>query len=138
MTRKQEPVLVVAAVIQRDGDPAGRILVVRRGPDQSGAGFWEFPGGKVEPSESPEQALIREIQEELSLSIRVKELVGEEDYAYPTKLIRLRVYRALVRGDEELLLTEHDAFKWQTLEEVQVEELSAADRPFVAKLRSLL
>ncbi|MFV8257824.1 (deoxy)nucleoside triphosphate pyrophosphohydrolase [Bdellovibrio bacteriovorus] len=128
------PVLVVAAVIQRQEDPEGRILVVRRGPEQSGAGFWEFPGGKVEAGEAPEQALVREITEELALDIRVHELIGEEDFSYPSKTIRLRVYWASVRGGEDLVLTEHDAFKWQRPEEIDVMSLSAADRPFVEKI----
>ncbi|AFY01858.1 (deoxy)nucleoside triphosphate pyrophosphohydrolase [Bdellovibrio bacteriovorus] len=132
----KQPVLVVAAVIQRQEDPEGRILVVRRGPEQSGAGFWEFPGGKVEAGEAPEQALVREITEELALNIRVHDLIGEEDFAYPSKTIRLRVYWASVKGGEELVLTEHDDFKWQRPEEIDVMSLSAADRPFVAKIQN--
>ncbi|WII71585.1 (deoxy)nucleoside triphosphate pyrophosphohydrolase [Bdellovibrio sp. 22V] len=134
MSQKTEPVLVVAAVIRRYADPEKKILVVRRGPEQSGAGFWEFPGGKVERGESPEQALIREIDEELSLSIRVGDLLGEQDFAYPTKLIRLRVYWAETdQGD--IVLTEHDAFKWCKSEDIVVDELSAADRPFVQMIQ---
>lgn len=131
----KQPVLVVAAVIQRQEDPEGRILVVRRGPEQSGAGFWEFPGGKVEAGEAPEQALVREIAEELALNIRVLELIGEEDFAYPSKTIRLRVYWASVKGGEDLALTEHDDFKWQVAEEIDVMSLSAADRPFVEMIQ---
>ncbi len=137
MSKFDEPVLVVAAVIQRQGDLEGRILVVRRGPGQSGAGSWEFPGGKVEPGESPEQALEREIREELSLSIRVTGLIGEDVFKYPSKVIRLRVYWAKTRGGDEMYLIEHDAFRWLKAEEIVEEELSAADRPFVQKIRSL-
>lgn len=133
MSAKSEPVLVVAALIRRYADAEKRILVVRRGPGQSGAGFWEFPGGKVERGESPEQALVREIQEELAISIRVKDFLGEEDFAYPSKLIRLRVYWAETM-ETDLQLTEHDAFKWCRPEEIQTQELSEADRPFVAKI----
>lgn len=133
MTQKSEPVLVVAALIRRYADPERRILVVRRGPGQSGAGFWEFPGGKVERGESPEQALIREIDEELALSIRVGDLLGEADFAYPAKLIRLRVYWA-ENFQGTIQLVEHDAFKWCLPEEIVVDELSEADRPFVEKI----
>lgn len=136
MSKHEEPVLVVAAVIQREGDPENRILVVRRGPGQSGAGSWEFPGGKVEPAEAPEQALVREIEEELALPIRVSGLIGEEVFAYPAKTIRLRVYWAKTRGGGELELTEHDAFKWLRAHEIVAEELSAADRPFVGKIQA--
>ncbi len=126
------PVLVVAAVIHLVHAPE-KILIVRRGPGQSGAGFWEFPGGKVELGESPEQALHREIEEELGIRIQVQSLVGEELHHYPTKSIRLRLYRAETL-QEKLTLTEHDGFKWCLPSEIPIEELSAADRPFVAKI----
>ena len=126
------PVLVVAAVIHLAHAPQ-KILIVRRGSGQSGAGFWEFPGGKVELGESPEQALHREIEEELGIQIQVKNLIGEEVHHYPTKSIRLRIYRAEAL-QEKLVLTEHDDFKWCLPSEIQLEELSAADRPFVSKI----
>lgn len=133
MSHLESPVLVVAGVIRRRLDPEKRVLLVRRGPGQSGAGFWEFPGGKVEPQESPEAALIREIDEELSLSIQVQGLVGEKDFAYPSKTIRLRVYWAQCEN-EEVQLSEHDAIKWCLPQEISLEELSEADRPFVSLL----
>lgn len=127
------PVLVVAAVIRRDKDPEKRVLLVRRGPEQSGAGYWEFPGGKVEPGEDPTDALVREIDEELGLHISVGDLVGEQDFAYPSKTIRLRVYWTHT-SDEHVELREHDALKWVLPSEIMTEELSAADRPFVSLL----
>ncbi|QDK45288.1 (deoxy)nucleoside triphosphate pyrophosphohydrolase [Bdellovibrio sp. ZAP7] len=130
----KKPVLVVAAVIRKENDSDKRILLVRRGPEQSGAGFWEFPGGKVEPSESPEQALRREIDEELGIAITVGKFIGEQDFAYPSKTIRLRVYEALTMSSE-IILTEHDAMKWLKADEIVKEELSAADRPFVEMLQ---
>lgn len=133
MNKKSQAVLVVAALVRRAGDPEKRILVVRRGPAQSGAGFWEFPGGKVEEGESPEEALVREIDEELAVSIRVQGLLAEEEYAYPSKSIRLRVYWTETE-QAEVKLSEHDALKWLLPEEIVVDELSAADRPFVAKI----
>lgn len=133
MLQKKDAVLVVAAVIRRSADPEKKILVVRRGPDQSGAGFWEFPGGKVEEGEFPQAALIREIEEELSISITVGELIGECEYQYPTKNIRLAVYWAMA-DDAEIKLSEHDALIWALPEEIKADELSEADRPFVAKI----
>ncbi|NUN07399.1 MAG: (deoxy)nucleoside triphosphate pyrophosphohydrolase [Bdellovibrio sp.] len=123
-------ILVVAALIRRSDDPERRILVVRRGPGKSGAGFWEFPGGKVDSGETPEQALTREIDEELSLSIKVESLLGENVFAYPAKTIRLRVYWA-VAATGEIQLSEHDAAKWCRPAEIIESELSEADRPFV-------
>lgn len=132
--KSSAPVLVVAALIRQDFDPEKKILVVRRGPAQSGAGFWEFPGGKLEEGETPEEALIREIDEELGLIIRVGGLLGEQDFSYPTKTIRLRVYWAQC-SQSQVELREHDALKWCRAEEILIEELSAADRPFVAMIR---
>ncbi|WP_413578443.1 (deoxy)nucleoside triphosphate pyrophosphohydrolase [Bdellovibrio sp. HCB290] len=134
MADLKKPVLVVAAVIRKKDDSEKRILLVRRGPDQSGAGHWEFPGGKVEISESPEQALHREIDEELGIHIAIGDFVGELDFAYPNKTIRLRVYEATTT-DTQITLTEHDAFKWVKAEEIETEQLSAADQPFVAMLQ---
>lgn len=127
------PVLVVAAVIRQAFGDDSKVLIVRRGPAQSGAGHWEFPGGKVEAGETPEQALIREIDEELGMAIRVGSLIGELDFAYPSKTIRLRLYWAETL-QEELHLTEHDDFRWCHPLEINVEELSAADRPFVESI----
>ncbi|MGE5085239.1 MAG: (deoxy)nucleoside triphosphate pyrophosphohydrolase [Bacillota bacterium] len=127
------PVLVVAAVIRKDQDPEKRILLVRRGSGQSGAGQWEFPGGKVEPGEDPVHALEREIDEELGIQIAVGALIGEQDFSYPTKTIRLRVYWSSA-VTETIELREHDAMKWVLPSEVNLEELSAADRPFVKLL----
>ena len=130
----KNPVLVVAAVLAAPVEQGRKVLIVRRGPGQSGAGFWEFPGGKVELGEAPEQALVREIEEELNLHIKVKALLGEEVFDYPSKTIRLRVYHTEILSGE-LKLSEHDSHKWILPEEIDVEELSAADRPFVAKLK---
>ncbi len=129
MSQTSQETLVVAAVLRRRGE----ILIVRRGPSQSGAGFWEFPGGKVEVGEPPEQALRREIQEELGLSIQIEGLVGEVTHAYPKKTIRLRLFWASSTS-ESLVLSEHDAFQWLRPKDVNVFELSEADRPFVPKL----
>lgn len=134
MRKSTNPILVVAAVIKQTHQNDDRVLIVRRGPSQSGAGFWEFPGGKVEDGETAEQALIREIQEELGVAVTVGDFVGELDFSYPTKAVRLRVYRALT----DLVgfrLTEHDDFKWIRPAEINIHELSEADRPFIKMLR---
>lgn len=132
MTHTSQPTFVVAAVIQQISQTSGCVLIVRRGPGQSGAGAWEFPGGKVEIGELPEQALIREIKEELGIDIHVNAQIGERDFAYPAKTIRLRVYWATPLS-ENLTLTEHDAFQWIRPEHIDIESLSEADRPFVAE-----
>ncbi|MNK07861.1 CTP pyrophosphohydrolase [compost metagenome] len=127
------PVLVVAAVIRRKHDPKKDVLIVRRGPGQSGAGFWEFPGGKVEKGEGQEEALVREIREELGIAIEIRSLVGEEDFTYPAKTIRLRVYEALTSQDE-LVLVEHDEARWCAPRDIDPLILSEADRPFLGRI----
>ncbi len=133
MSHLIKPIPVVAAVIQRELDSEGRVLIVRRGPGLSGAGFWEFPGGKVEEGETQEGALIREINEELGIDIAVGAKVGEIEYSYPSKVIRLIVFRALLKVDL-IELREHDLFRWCKIDEIKVSELSPADRPFVQML----
>lgn len=138
MERKNEkqnfkPVAVVAAVIRRWQGAQLQVLLVRRGPGQSGAGDWEFPGGKVERNESPQEALAREIEEELGLEIQVKEKVGENTFSYPHRAIQLSLYWAEIRGGE-LRLSEHDAYEWLLPTEIETGKLSAADQPFVKLL----
>jgi len=90
--RKQ--LLVVAALIEQ----GGRVLVAQRRPDQSQPLAWEFPGGKVEPGESPSQALVREIEEELACSIEVGAVVDVVFFAYETFDLIMPVYRATIRA----------------------------------------
>jgi len=117
---------VVCAVIVQDD----LVLAVRRGPTQSFAGLWEFPGGKMESQESDKQALIREIEEELTvnvqLSMRLKPVFWEDE----TRIIELRPYFAEITFGEISLL-EHDQLQW--LKPVALLELNwaPADIPVV-------
>ncbi|NLB13869.1 MAG: (deoxy)nucleoside triphosphate pyrophosphohydrolase, partial [Gammaproteobacteria bacterium] len=79
---------VVAAAIT---DPRGRVLLARRTVGRDLAGLWEFPGGKVEPGETPEQALVRELREELGIEVRPGAPLIAVAQAYPTKRLRLDV-----------------------------------------------
>lgn len=115
-----------------------KYLIVRRGPGHSGAGFWEFPGGKIEPGETKEVALKREIQEELGLDIETAKLkyVGDHIHAYETKTIHLYLYRYDV-NQVTLQLTEHDQEAWCPLENILNYQFSEADKPFLQKLKSI-
>src|SRR5690554_3989486 len=84
------PVHVVAAAIT---DPRGRILLARRTAGRDLAGLWEFPGGKREPDETPEQALVRELDEELGIQVQVGSPLISVPQAYPDKRLRLDVRR---------------------------------------------
>jgi 8-oxo-dGTP diphosphatase len=124
----------VAAVIYRAREKSSEIAIFRRGPEQTGAGHWEFPGGKVEVGESDSQALRREIEEELGVRIQVGDYLGENTHQYPTKKIHLKFY-AVPFPQQEFVLTEHDEMRWVKLENLDVETLSEADRPLIEILK---
>ena len=97
---------VVAAIIHHQGT----ILATQRGYGEF-AGGWEFPGGKIEPNETPEEAIIREIQEELGATIAPERLITTVEYDYPTFHLSMDCFLAHV-VDGHLHLTEHSAARW--------------------------
>lgn len=122
------PIPVVAAVI-RDGQ---RFLVSRR-PD----GCWEFPGGKIEPEEQPQQALKRELLEELAIEVEVGQRLLAIEHAYPDRLVLLQVFACqIVQGQPKSVgVTE---LKWLRPEEISSLNLLAADEAIVAYLKNRL
>ena len=88
--------VVVAALVIRESD--GHVLLSLRGPRQSMPGLWELPGGKIEPGESPEQALIREVHEELDVAITVDGIYDVVSFGYPTFELLMLVYRCQLLG----------------------------------------
>ena len=120
---------VVAAII-RDGD---RIFATQRG---CGAykDFWEFPGGKIELNESPEEALRREIREELDTDIQVGDYLTTIEYDYPEFHLSMRCYWASVlKGD--LVLKEHEASRWLKREELDSVDWLPADKTIIDLIR---
>ncbi|MFT3763109.1 MAG: Nudix family hydrolase [Pseudoxanthomonas sp.] len=121
---------VVAGVI---ADARGRILLARRGGGRDMAGLWEFPGGKREPGETSEQALVRELREELGIDAEVGEGVIEVPQRYPDKRLRLEVRRIVAwkgspRGHEG------QALAWVAPEKLSRYAMPPADRPVVGAL----
>jgi 8-oxo-dGTP diphosphatase len=120
--------LVVGAAIY---DADGRLLAAQRNRPQVYAGLWEFPGGKVEPGETPEVALTRECREELGVEIEVGALVGEVEIP----IGRLAVYRArLVSGVPTA--GEHRELRWLAPHELDDVPWIDADRPLVDRLKA--
>ena len=121
---------VVAAVI-RDGD---HVLACRRAPHKASAGLWEFPGGKVEPDESPADALRREIHEELGVDIAVLDELTIDDTAVSDRVIRLTCMRATLPGPRPTRSTDHDRLEWVPVDELSTLEWAAPDLPAVRLL----
>ncbi|TQL82098.1 8-oxo-dGTP diphosphatase [Microbacterium saperdae] len=121
---------VVAAVIEHDG----MVLACRRRPEKAAGGKWEFPGGKQEPGETPAQALVREISEELEVAIRVEGYLRTDETTVGDDVIRLTCMRArLIDGPPERS-SDHDDLRWLAPEELPSMDWAAPDLPAVAEL----
>ena len=130
-------VRVVAAVIKASKENGEAIIFATpRGYGEFKDG-WEFPGGKIEAGETPQEALKREIQEELDTEILVGEPIVTVDYDYPTFHLSMDCFWAeVVSGD--LVLREHEAAKWLTKEKLDSVEWLPADVLVVEKVREVL
>ncbi len=128
---------VVAAIIKavnKDGKPI--IFATQRGYGEFKDG-WEFPGGKIEQDETPEQALKREIMEELDTEISIGELIDMVEYDYPAFHLSMDCFWCeVVSGD--LVLKEHEAARWLTKEELDSVEWLPADISLINKIRNCL
>ncbi len=118
---------VAAAVIVDEND---RIFVARKKKGLPLEGYWEFPGGKIEPGETVEEAIERELLEEMNLAVEAGELVGESVYAYEKFNIRLIAHYAKVIGGE-ICLTDHDSYEWVLAENINRYKMAPADKPLM-------
>ena len=129
MMENRKTIKAVAAVIRDEN----RVLATQRGYGDFKGG-WEFPGGKIEEDETPQEALVREIREELEVEIQVRELIDTIEHDYPTFHLSMDCFWAeIVSG--ELVLKEHEAAKWLTKEELDSVEWLPADIALIEKIR---
>ncbi len=132
MTDKIKHIEVVAAIIH---DANGRIFATQRGYGDW-RGWWEFPGGKIELGESSEEALKREIWEELETRIVIERLVTTVEYDYPTFHLTMHCYWCHVESGP-LTLKEHESSRWLAKEELESVKWLPADLQILEKIRNL-
>ena len=123
---------VVAALIWR-GD---RFLACQRPAHKARGLLWEFVGGKVEPGESKEEALVRECREELGVTVRVGEVFTELTHVYPDLTVRLTLFHAAIPEGEPQKL-EHNDLRWITVGEMDDYPFCPADETILQKLREV-
>ena len=126
------PIVVAAAVVIRDG----RVLLTRRTEGQHLAGMWEFPGGKLEDGESPEEALVRECREECGIEVEVDGILDVTHHRFPEKNVLLLFYRCGLRAGEvrHLQVADH---AWVAPAELDRYPLPPADERVVARIQAL-
>lgn len=123
---------VVAAVIFKDG----KVFATQRGYGEFKDG-WEFPGGKVEPGESPEDALRREIREELEVEVSVGDLIDTIEYDYPAFHLSMKCFACTIAGGSPHLL-EHEAAKWLTSTQLCSVNWLPADVTLIPKIEKMM
>ena len=126
--------LKVVIKAEKNGEPI--IFATQRGYGEFKDG-WEFPGGKIQEGETPQQALKREIMEELDTEIEVGELIDTIEYDYPEFHLSMDCFWCgIVKGD--LVLKEHEAAKWLTKESLDEVDWLPADKDLIEKIRKCL
>ena len=126
---------VVAAVIKATNDNGEKIIFATERGYGEFKGGWEFPGGKIEPGETPQQALCREIMEELDTKIQVGDLIDTIEYDYPAFHLSMDCFWCeVVSGN--LVLKEHEAARWLTSDELDSVEWLPADVTLIDKIRT--
>ena len=121
---------VVAAIIYKDE----AYFATQRGYGEF-EGMWEFPGGKIEPGESSEDALKREIQEELGIDITIDKFLCTIEYDYPSFHLTMHCYICSIEAGE-IVLREHKSARWLTTETLNKVEWLPADKELLEKLRT--
>ena len=133
MESREQPLHVVGAILLK-GD---RILVARRASHKSAPGLWEFPGGKVEASESSSEALEREIHEEMGLRVEATKTFNVSETSVGDLVIRLEVIVCKLLSEFSGESSDHDTFMWATMPDLESLAWAEPDLPAVAALLAL-
>ena len=139
-TTPPKTIHVVAAIIFRtapENSSQKQVLATQRGYGDFKGG-WEFPGGKIEAGEKPENALIREIQEELNAKILVKNHIHTIEYDYPSFHLSMECFACELAENQEITLLEHENAKWLTFENLRSVNWRPADVDVLEKVEKLL
>ena len=124
---------VTAAIIEKDN----KFLIAKRKKGKHLEGKWEFPGGKIEPQETPELCLQRELKEEFGITTNIGNFVGESIFDYGDRKIRLLGYKVeYLKG--EFNLKDHDEIRWITVDEFHKYDIADADVPLLKKYLNVL
>lgn len=123
------PLLVTAAIIQQNG----KILLTQRRPDAPYPDYWEFPGGKLEPDEDPRDCIVRELREELGITIEVRHIFDVVYYRYPERTVLVMAYRCDWR-EGDIVDLEVAAHAWVAAGDLAGYRLLPADLPLAARL----
>ena len=130
MSMDEKRIIDVVGAIIKDGD---RYLVGQRAAKKAQGGLWEFMGGKIEPGETPEQALARECREELNLEIEDERIVDSVVHEYPEKTIRLTLIECKPKSGSVPKALEHQQIRWVTRAEMDAIDFAPADRELIQK-----
>lgn len=128
----QSPLIVICGIIQKEG----QILLAQRNQQKHLAGYWEFPGGKLEENETEEECLKREIKEELGVEIIVDSFLMENRHDYGSKEILLKSYLCQLVNNIDIILTDHDRVEWVAISDLISYNLAPADIPIVKALKN--
>ncbi len=137
MNSDRKTIRVVAAIIKATNEVGEPIIFATQRGYGDFKGGWEFPGGKIEAGETPQQALVREIREELDTKIVVGELIDTIEYDYPTFHLSMDCFWVeIVSGNP--VLKEHEAAKWLTRAELDSVEWLPADITLIEKIKAAI
>lgn len=132
MPRQTRLIRAVVGILNRDG----KVLVAERPPNKPYSGYWEFPGGKIEPNESGSDALKRELHEELGIDVIASKRWFEHEHAYPDKIVHLEIW-LVTHFTGEPHGKENQQLRWATFNDMAELRLLEGNLQFMDKIKTL-